>query len=58
MEFSETVYKSFVCSEPIEESPMANKSTDEIVRAIKPKVEIEIIIKPVYNFSVNNAFID
>lgn len=34
----------------IDESPMAYKPMDEIVRLIEPTVEIQKIIKPVYNF--------
>lgn len=34
----------------IDESPMAYKPMDEIVRLIEPTVDIERIIKPVYNF--------
>lgn len=34
----------------IDESPMAYKPMDEILRLIEPTVEIEKIIKPVYNF--------
>lgn len=44
------VYSSSVCESTIDESPMAYKPTDEIMRLIEPTVEIIDVIKPVYNF--------
>lgn len=37
----------------IDESPQAYKSADEIIKLISPTVEIQQIIKPVYNFKAS-----
>ena len=47
------VWTTSVCQSTIDESPMAYKSIEEIVENIKDTVEIERIIKPVYNFKAN-----
>ena len=44
------IYSTCVCEETIDESPMAYKSIDEIMRNITPTVEIIKQIKPIYNF--------
>ena len=44
------VYTTTATSATIDESPMAYKPMDEIVSLISPTVEIERIIKPIYNF--------
>ena len=52
-EFAESmrgVYTTSVGLDTIDESPMAYKTMDEILKYIQPTVEVEAIIKPVYNF--------
>ncbi|MBQ6932613.1 MAG: RtcB family protein, partial [Clostridia bacterium] len=44
------IYTTSADISTIDESPMAYKPMDEIVRLIEPTVEINKIIKPVYNF--------
>ena len=44
------VYSTSVCPETIDESPMAYKPMQEIIDCIGDTVEIEKIIRPVYNF--------
>ena len=44
------IYTTSVSMSTIDESPMAYKPMDEIVRLIGDTVRIEKIIKPVYNF--------
>ena len=44
------IYSTTVGKGTIDESPMAYKSMDEIIRCIEPTAEIVDIIKPVYNF--------
>ncbi len=46
----EGIYTTSVCVGTIDESPMAYKPMDEIVELIGDTVEIEKIIKPIYNF--------
>ncbi len=46
----EGIYSTSVCKETIDESPMAYKPMQEIIECIHPTVEIQKIIKPVYNF--------
>lgn len=46
----EGIYTTSADISTIDESPMAYKPMDEIVRLIEPTVEINKIIKPVYNF--------
>lgn len=46
----EGIYTTSVCAETIDESPMAYKPMQEIVECIQPTVEIQKIIKPIYNF--------
>lgn len=50
----EGIYTTSVGYDTLDESPMAYKSMDEIVECIKDTVEIEKIIKPVYNFKAGN----
>lgn len=47
------IYTTSVTYETIDESPMAYKPMDEIVRNIADTVHIEKIIKPVYNFKAS-----
>ena len=44
------IYTTTVSRSTIDESPMAYKNMEEIVRCIEPTVEIIDTIKPVYNF--------
>lgn len=44
------VYSTSVCPETIDESPMAYKPMQEIIDCIGDTVEVEDIIKPIYNF--------
>lgn len=44
------IYSTTVSRSTIDESPMAYKNMDEIVRCIEPTVEIIDVIKPLYNF--------
>ena len=44
------IYSTTVSRSTIDESPMAYKNMDEIVRCIEPTVDIVDIIKPSYNF--------
>ena len=44
------IYSTSVCPETLDESPMAYKSADEIMRTITPTAEVIDIIRPVYNF--------
>lgn len=57
-EYKETmsgVFTTSVCSGTIDEAPMAYKPMQEIVECIGDTVEIERIIKPVYNFKAADA---
>ena len=44
------IYTTSVCEETIDEAPMVYKPMSEIIACIEPTVEIETIIKPIYNF--------
>lgn len=44
------IYTTCVNEETLDESPMAYKSMDEIIRQIQPTAEIISQIRPVYNF--------
>ena len=44
------IYSTCVTPDTLDESPMAYKSLDEIVRNIEPTAEIVTRIKPIYNF--------
>jgi RNA-splicing ligase RtcB len=44
------IYSSSVHRKTIDESPMAYKNKDDIVRHITPTAKILSMIKPVYNF--------
>lgn len=48
------VYTTTATEATIDESPMAYKPAEEIISLISPTVEIERIIKPVYNFKAGN----
>lgn len=56
-EFKETmkdIYSTSVVEETIDESPFVYKPMQEIIDNIKDTVEIEKIIKPIYNFKAKN----
>ena len=46
----EGIYTTSVGKGTIDESPMAYKPMDEIIRNIQETVEIIDVIKPIYNF--------
>ena len=46
----EGIYSTTISRSTIDESPMAYKNMDEIVRCIEPTVDVVDIIKPLYNF--------
>lgn len=48
------IYSTSVLEETIDEAPFAYKSMQEIIDNIKDTVEIEKIIKPIYNFKAKN----
>ncbi len=50
----EGIYTTSVNSSTIDESPMAYKNPDEIIKAIQDTAEIIDIIKPVYNFKASS----
>lgn len=47
------IYTTSVNESTIDESPFAYKPSGEIIRVIEPTVEIEAILKPIYNFKAN-----
>lgn len=47
------IYSSSVCESTIDESPFAYKPSDEIIQAVADTVDIEKIIKPVYNYKAH-----
>lgn len=49
----EGIYTTSVNQSTIDESPMAYKPIDEILENIKDTVEIEKIVKPIYNFKAS-----
>ena len=56
-EFKESmkdIYSTSVVEETIDEAPFAYKPMQEIIDNIKDTVEIEKIIKPIYNFKARN----
>lgn len=50
----EGVYSTCIDESTLDESPMAYKPIDEILRYIEPTVEIERIITPIYNFKAQD----
>ena len=52
------IYSTSVGESTLDESPMAYKSMDEIVRQIVPTAEIVAQIRPVYNFKASKAVVD
>lgn len=50
----EGIYTSSVGQGTLDECPMAYKPMDSIISCIEPTVEIETIIRPIYNFKAGN----
>ncbi len=48
------IYSTSICKSTIDEAPFVYKPLEEIVENIKDTVEIEKIIKPIYNFKASN----
>ena len=46
----EGIYSASLCEKTIDEAPMAYKDSDTIIRNISDTVEIEKIIKPIFNY--------
>lgn len=44
------VYSSSVCEATLDEAPMAYKPMQSIIDAIQETVEVQKIIRPIYNF--------
>lgn len=49
------VYSTTVCEGTLDESPMAYKPMDEIVRLIEPTVEILYFVRPKINIKATDA---
>ena len=47
------IYTTSVNEETIDEAPMVYKPMEEIIEHIKDTVDIEKVIKPIYNFKSN-----
>ena len=47
------IYSTSVVESTIDESPMAYKPLDEIMRNIEDTVDIDTVIKPIYNFKAH-----
>lgn len=47
------IWSTSVCESTIDESPMAYKPMDEIIRNVEDTVDIIDVIKPLYNFKAN-----
>lgn len=46
----EGIFSTSVCKETVDEAPQAYKPSEEIISAIGDTVQIEKVIKPIYNF--------
>ena len=49
------IFTTSVDESTIDESPMAYKPMDEIIKYIEPTVRVDIIVKPVYNFKASES---
>ena len=47
------IYSTSVCKSTLDEAPGAYKDSNQIIELIEPTVEIEKIVKPVYNFKAH-----
>ena len=50
----EGIYTTSVCTATIDEAPMCYKNMNDIVDNIEPTVEINAVIRPIYNFKAGN----
>lgn len=50
----EGIYSTSVCGETIDEAPQAYKPMQSIVDAVGDTVEVEKVIRPIYNFKAKN----
>lgn len=57
LETMKDVWTTSVGESTIDESPMAYKPMEEIIKYIKDTVEIIDIIKPLYNFKASNWYL-
>lgn len=58
-EFKETmegIYSTSVCEETLDEAPMCYKPMEEILECVRDTIEIEKIIKPIYNFKAKGGY--
>ena len=53
-ESMEGIYTTSVNQNTIDESPMAYKPVEEILRYIEETIDVVEIIKPIYNFKADN----
>ena len=47
------VWSTSVCESTLDESPMAYKPIDDILNNVQDTIDIQTILKPVYNFKAN-----
>jgi RNA-splicing ligase RtcB len=55
-DFQETmkgIYSTSISEATLDEAPFAYKPSEEIIELVKDTVEIETIIKPIYNFKAS-----
>ena len=52
-EIMKDIYTTSVSSSTLDEAPFAYKPAEEIIKAIKDTVEINSIVKPIYNFKAH-----
>ena len=50
------VYSSSVCEATLDEAPMAYKPMQSIIDAIQETVEVQKIIRPIYNFKAKEVY--
>jgi hypothetical protein len=48
------IYSSSVVPQTIDEAPMAYKPSEQIIELVQDTVEIQKVIKPIYNFKVKS----
>lgn len=54
MKFKKDVYTTSVVEETIDEAPFVYKPMQEIIDNMRDTVEIQKIIRPIYNFKAKN----
>jgi len=47
------IYTTSVCNDTLDEAPMAYKPIENIIENIKDTVDIQMILKPIYNFKAS-----